>query len=187
MEPKIVFLVGKIGAGKTTAAKVFKELGYHHMSFAEPLRAMIGGFLGPGHPALARDADKNAPLEEFGGKSIRFAMLTLGTEWGREMMSHDLWIAHMHRRIVQYAQICADYTNECKIVIDDARFPNEIELLKGHGAWGMFVDRPKVAHISHISEGLADDFAQHADYVLKNEGTLEEFERTVEETAQQLG
>lgn len=96
------------------------ELGLPIRSFAGPLKAML---LAAGIPeANINGADKEAPLEVLGGRSARYAMQTLGTEWGRRTICDDLWVRLWLANMPERGCIC-----------DDVRFINEARALKNSG------------------------------------------------------
>jgi len=96
---------------------------------------------------LNKFTDKESPRDDLGGKSIRQAMMTLGTEWGREMMYQNIWVDCTVRRIKNWEWAS-------KIVIDDARFNNEYDALKKLGAKFVKILRDGVepSDLSHSSE-----------------------------------
>ena len=93
----IVGITGFKGSGKSTVANVFTQHGYAYKPFAGPLKAMLMALLlGAEVPqelavrALYGDL-KESPMESLGGRTARHAMQTLGTEWGRDLISPSLW------------------------------------------------------------------------------------------------
>lgn len=71
------------------------------------------------------------PNQFLGGKSPRYALQTLGTNWGRQTISRDIWVNAMSRRIhdIQHMQRTPSGRDMQCIVIDDIRFPNEFEMV----------------------------------------------------------
>ena len=123
MKQKIIATVGPPLSGKSTfCGNVF---GYARVSFASPLYAMLGALLGDDVVNAARGANvKGEPLPGLCGKSLREGLQTLGTEWGREMIGHDLWINHLFE----------EAEGRRAIAVDDLRFPDEYEALRARGA-----------------------------------------------------
>lgn len=123
----VVGLHGKQGAGKSTIAHKAVELLIDDdidakvMSFAEPLYDMMSALLGQD----ARSLDKSAPMGSLRGRTLRHALQTLGTEWGRDCMGAGIWLRVIQDRI---------HAGEHQVVIlDDVRFPNEAEFCRNRG------------------------------------------------------
>lgn len=158
----IVAFTGLAGAGKSTAAlHLVKHRGFARVRFAGPLKAMLAAL---GCTPAEIDGDrKEQPCELLGGKTPRWAMQSLGTEWGRNLIAEDLWIRAWQAAV-------AAVPAGVPVVVDDARFPNEGEALRAIGAIVVRIIRPRdvdsasAATASHVSE-------QHmipADWVLHN-------------------
>jgi hypothetical protein len=62
--------------------------GFARVRFAGPLKAMMAA-LGCTNAEIDGDR-KEVPCDLLGGKSPRWAMQTLGTEWGRKLIGDDL-------------------------------------------------------------------------------------------------
>lgn len=118
----IIGFAGRAGAGKTTAAKhLVQHHGFVRVRFAGPLKAMMRA-LGCTEEEVD-GAGKELPCDLLGGRTPRQAMQWLGTEWGRDMIAPDLWT-----RAWEYAA-----AGKPRVVVDDVRFPNEVEALRRLG------------------------------------------------------
>lgn len=146
---EIIVLFGLQRAGKSVAAESLNRYhGYHHISFADPIYSMLGSLLGLSNK-LTRSLDKHEPLDALGGHSIRYALQTLGTEWGRGFLSDELWVWHAEQRLQELHELCQS------VVIDDCRFSNEYEMLKRRGAKFVKIERsdaPAQQNSAHGSE-----------------------------------
>jgi ABC-type dipeptide/oligopeptide/nickel transport system ATPase component len=130
MKPRLIALYGKAGSGKTTAANYLTE--YHRfdrVAFADPIKAMLRTMLEyAGCDIDINDRDvKEKPCPELLGKSPRYALQTLGTEFGRECIGQDIWVS------IAESEIQKAFEEGDSIVIDDLRFPNEAEMVKRLG------------------------------------------------------
>lgn len=145
----IIGLVGVAGSGKTTAANFLRDTyGYRRVPFADPLKKMIEAL---GYDRAVLDgpaAGKEQPLEAFGGRTLREAMQTLGTEWGRAQFGDDFWVN-------QWANVVKDPQQYPHVVVDDVRFPNEAAKIKELGGFIIRITRDKAGAsvgTNHASE-----------------------------------
>lgn len=141
----IVAFTGLAGAGKSTAAAhLVNHHGYQRVRFAGPLKAMMAAL---GLTSEQIDGSlKETPCDLLGGKTPRWAMQSLGTEWGRDLIAPDLWIRAWQHAV---SQVPAGVP----IVVDDVRFPNEAEAVRTNGGVIVRIDRPGAGTASvHSSE-----------------------------------
>jgi hypothetical protein len=147
----IIALTGPKGTGKSTlAAHLVRLHGYRHFSFAQPIREMAKVLV----PELNWDhlttAEKETPVPWL-GVTPRHILQTLGTEWGREQVSPEVWVRVMLHTLDQAAK-----AGVRRAVVDDVRFPNEAEALLARGAelYGMRREAPQDAPDGHSSEAF---------------------------------
>tara|TARA_B100000780_G_scaffold75850_1_gene51089 strand:+ start:6398 stop:6817 length:420 start_codon:yes stop_codon:yes gene_type:complete len=97
---------------------------------------------------------KEQPCDILDGRTPRWAMQTLGTEWGRDLISKNLWGTvweHAAKRLLPTHPV----------VTDDCRFQNEAERVRRMG--GMIIRLSVKGQPStgtgevHSSEGLTCD------------------------------
>lgn len=144
MRQVIIGFAGRAGAGKTTAAThLVEHHGFERVRFAGPLKSMMRA-LGCTEQEVD-GARKELPCDLLGGRTPRQAMQWLGTEWGREMIAPDLWT-----RAWEYAA-----AGRPRVVVDDVRFPNEVEAVRRLGGVVILISPP--AQI-----GTATAFSGHA-------------------------
>jgi hypothetical protein len=109
---------------------------------------------------------KEVPCDLLCDASPRRAMQTLGTEWGRKLIHPDIWVRAWMRVAVWRLQ------NGQRLVIDDLRYPNELDAVLRLGGSTLRIVR-KDAHQCerHDSE------TQHiiSQRVIVNDGACEEF------------
>ena len=163
----IIGLTGYKGSGKSEVARILERQGYARLRFAGAVKDMLR-VLGLDDDELDGNL-KEVPNPILGGKTPRHAMQTLGTEWGRVMISDDLWTRVIERRLFEAR------AGEL-FVIDDVRFQNEAAMIRRMVGVIWRVYRAHFNTLStHISElGIAD--LGH-DTFLVNDGTLDDLAR----------
>lgn len=152
--PTLVGLIGRKGSGKDTAAAALLSEGYQNVKFAGALKDMIRCLLayqGVDSDTIERMVEgdlKEAPTPHLAGRTPRYAMQTLGTEWGRDLIGEDFWTAVTMARV-----------GDRKTVITDVRFPNEVQSVEAAGGFpfGISADWIKPVAGEHESERLIDD------------------------------
>ena len=169
---KLIGIAGQRGVGKDTIGRLLADHhGYRVMRMAGYLKNMLRTLLrdaGLDEFEIERRIEgdlKNAPLHFLAGKSVRHAMMTLGTEW-RDMIHPELWTSLMSHRLVQLRDLDFD-----RFVITDIRFPHEVDMVKHLGGIILRVDRPGFQNsVDHPSENLVADLdVQH---VIVNDGDI---------------
>lgn len=167
---------GRKFAGKDTVGRFLRDdFEYVQVSFAEPLKKMLAALLkecGYSTDVVDRMIDgdlKEIPVAELGGKSPRYAMQTLGTEW-RNMISESLWVDLALRKIKTVNEL------GFPVVVTDLRFPHEADALREFESPFKIIEviRPFSStgiHESHASEALQEKIP--ADAVIFNTSTMD--------------
>lgn len=147
--PQIIALVGNAGAGKSTVAEyLMREHGYVLIKFAGPLKAMLRA-IGLDDEEI-EGSRKEQPCDLLCGKTPRHAMVTLGTEWGRDLIGENFWAG------LWQEEAAMNLNSGRVVVVDDCRFPNELAAVKEMGGIVWRITRPEHAGSSiptHRSEG----------------------------------
>jgi hypothetical protein len=161
-----------MGSGKTTVADTLvSTLSFQKIALAGTLKSMLKTFLkASGLSEFVADAAisdpelKETPMAVLNGKTPRYAMQTLGTEWGRELFGEDFWVNSAIGRAKRHMD------QGTSVVIDDVRFPNEADAIKEAGGYMVRVFRPgQQITQRHASEGGLDEYP--VDFVLMNHST----------------
>jgi hypothetical protein len=169
------------GCGKTTVASM---LGGTRISFADPLRAMIRTMMIEAgiHPDAALrllTIYKEMPIPELGGRSARYLLRTLGTEWGRDLIDVNIWTDIAMRKVARVKGLA---------VIDDLRFPNSEReaVLRAQGeVWRIDFPGREANPELFRSEGLMED-GYAWDCYIDNDGTLAQLEEQVVRARERL-
>jgi dephospho-CoA kinase len=184
-EKMIIGVVGKIAAGKTTVAKFFEEKGFCRVSCSDPLIDL-----------LTHNVSDYSWIPELPEKAepTRDRLIEFG-KYLKDKYGGDILI-----------RLAVDKKRHCKnIVIDGVRSIEEVETIKRLGGKAIYVEaRPEVRYerlmrrraekdrvIQSFEDFLRMDEEEEklyhttklkdiADYVIVNEGTLEELRRKVE-------
>lgn len=188
----LLAMYGRARSGKDTAADYLaQQLGLYKYAFAEPLKTMLKSVFGDHF----HEGDRSGICPET-GKSYREMMQTLGTEWGRELMTQDVWINLVQKKW-EWVKGGSAFTTDLGtvgnvqlngralvngMILSDLRFDSEAEWVKSQGGIVIEITRgidtltPSVA--SHASEaGIRDDLA---DLLVVNHGTVEDLHKLLD-------
>ena len=151
---EIVALVGAAGCGKSTVAEILQGMGYHRLKFSQPLKDMLKAIgLSDEH---TEGSLKEVPCDLLSGRTPRYAMQTLGTEWARDIMEKDFWLNLWRTQAQKYE----------KLVGEDCRFGNEAGLVKSMGGNLWRINRLGYDYSGHSSETEMEDL--NCDCVINN-------------------
>lgn len=192
---EIIGLSGYARSGKDEAAKVLvEEYGFVRVAFADKLREVLYA-LNPVvsiensnyggewyHSTTERGVLLQGVIDEYGwngyketvyGPEIRRLLQRLGTEAGRQTLWDSIWVDAAF----------AGLDEDAKVVVTDARFPNEAEAITERGGQMWRIVREGVGPnlsadgTAHASETSLDDW--EFDHTLGNTKTLEYFQEQV--------
>lgn len=158
--PRVVALSGVAGSGKSTAAAHLQYQGYTLVKFAGPLKDMIRAIGLSESQIEGTDKEKPSPL--LLGKTPRYAMQTLGTEWGRNIIGPHFWVGIWESRVLDVLG------NGGRVVVDDCRFANEAKAVRALG--GIIVRLESRGGIAGGHESEKMDFDE--DIIVHNNGTV---------------
>ena len=131
----IIGLIGLIGSGKGTVGNMLLEQGFTQASFAQPLKDATASIFNWDRELLEGITDASRAWREqvdpwwedrlgIPDFSPRLALQLMGTEVFRNHFHQDTWILSMEAKL-------KDTTTD--VVITDARFPNEIAMVRRQG------------------------------------------------------
>lgn len=177
--PPVVAFNAPAGGGKSTAARhLIDNHGYTLVKFAAPLKGMMR-MLGLTDEHIEGSL-KEVPCPLLCGKTPRYAMQTIGTEWGRDIIGADLWAN-------AWREIASDVLDQGgRVVCDDMRFANEESVVRQLGGVVVRLEGRGGIAGGHISEayrprasatvwnGEGADLAGGLDVVLEAWGDMQE-------------
>lgn len=159
--PRVVALTGAAGSGKSTAADyLIRQHGYERVKFAGPLKAAMAA-MGFSQEQIEGGL-KETPCAWLNFKTPRYAMQTLGTEWGRNCIGEGFWSelwAHHANNILATGR---------RVVVDDLRFPNEAAAVRSLGGVIIKLEGRGGIAGSHASEAGCGT----CDAVVENDGCV---------------
>ncbi len=162
-------------SGKTTVANYFCEkYGFKKKAFATTLKKMLIVLLKDLKIHEERifyytEVAKEEEIPEL-GKSYRYLMRSLGTEWGRVLIHEDTWVK----------TTMASLSSLNQVVFEDIRMLNELKAIKDRKGILIKIINPRVDNDrSHASEGELDNVQE--DYLIINDGTFEDLYKKVDE------
>lgn len=214
MSRQIIALVGFKGSGKDTVGAILKrKYGFRTTSFAHALKRalcvmfdwqprMLEGVT-PASRTWRETPD--AWWSEKLGREItpRSMMQEFGTQLVRHRLDSSFWV---HRTELELNQMPES------VVVTDARFPDEIAMIRSKGGIIVRVDRGEnpnwvshatwinqqprwiqklmlmlfMPHVAAVHESERAWLGQKVDHVISNQGTLAELEAQVDQLMQQL-
>ncbi|QGZ13907.1 deoxynucleoside monophosphate kinase [Rhizobium phage RL38J1] len=153
-------LIGYKNSGKTSISKRYKELfgvPVNMIGFSNPLYQMLE-VLGVTMEEIQDKSKRDEPHELLGGKSIQFALNSLGTDWGRNMIYKNLWV----ERSLDSLQ--PDTIN----IADNVRFPNEYDAVERSNGILVAVINPLVRYDGTVPEQHIAELQDKAPYSIYN-------------------
>ena len=195
----IIGITGFMGSGKDTVAEMFVDKGAVKDSFAAPLKDLCASVFGWDRHMLEGETVESRDFREtpdiFWSKKTgipnftpRLALQLMGTDVMRNHFHQDIWIDSLEYRLRSKSE------SRC-VVISDARFRNELDLIKNMGGKIIWVQRgelpewydtAKTAHNNAISRKIMEtkyrdvhesewNWAGYpVDYIIKNDSSLED-------------
>lgn len=155
-----IAITGLKGSGKTLISTYFTARGFTKVSLADPLKNMLK-VLGCTDEQLWGD-EKEIPSDILCGHTTRFAMQTLGNEWGRFTIGEQLWANAFERNV----------KDKLPFVCDDVRMPTDCDIVRKLGAKIIRVVRPGLVSDGHSSEQHINNL--NVDFEIVNDGSIED-------------
>lgn len=167
MTPKLIGITGKARSGKDTVGNILKyNAGFARVAFADPIKEAVNIMFGL-NTFIMEGPEKEQDIDWL-GRSPRFLMQTLGTEWGRQVVDKDLWLKIAMKKINNLLDV------NRSVVVTDVRFDNEADLIRSKGGTIIHLQRKAadtaIVESNHKSESgvtvLEKDWIVYNDYTL---------------------
>lgn len=165
--PTVVAFFGPLHCGKSSAASLLIEkYGFLRHGVGDGPKEMLRP-LGLTDRHLYGDL-KEVPCEELNGKTPRYALQSLASQWGRDLIDRALWVKRWYRFLPPGAT---------HLVVDDVRTHEGADYFVSQGAMVVKIERPGLnmddEQRNHDTEKHFGTMAHT--HVLVNDGTLDEF------------
>lgn len=174
----IIGFSGYAQTGKSTSAQILvRDFHYVEKSFAGPLKESLLRL----DPYIGFNTRLKYTVDTWGWEfakkypECRELLQRMGTEVGREMFGEDFWVD----------QALRGTSGEDLVTFSDVRFKSEASAIKDHGGKIIRIERDGRGPVNgHKSETELDDWA--FDWVVQNNGTLDELAEEVNRAMQSL-
>ena len=188
---KIISFSGRLRSGKTELATICEKYGYEKLYFALPLKQLCADILDISIDGLNKAKNEGTDIglkiddcictilsEETGiplenvkdicyGKvlnNVREMLQFIGTDLIRKYNTN--WHVNKMREMINPNK---------NYLIDDVRFPNELDLIRELGGDCWFIIRPKIDNVSNHESETALSWKDFGNKVIVNDSSLELF------------
>lgn len=133
----LIGIVGFAGSGKGSMSDILRDRwGFSKIAFADSVKDAVSTIFQWPRELLEGDTEESREFREtldpwwsqkLGYNVTPRSMLQrMGTEAGRKIFHEDIWLLNVSRKINLL-------TKDARVVIPDARFPNEIDFIRKSG------------------------------------------------------
>lgn len=208
----IIGCVGFIGSGKDTVANKFAEAGAEKYAFASTLKDTVSAVFGWHRELLEGDSIESREFREtpdmFWSRKLgipnftpRLALQLIGTDVMRNHFHKDIWLNSLEYQLRSRA-------NNRQVIISDARFRNELNLIKELNGIIIWVQRGELPEwyntavdanngnvISNkvmqtkyrdVHQSEWDWAGFDVDFVIKNDGSLSDLDEQINQIQQYI-
>ena len=213
MATTLVGLIGFIGSGKDTVASGLIAQGAVRDSFAAPLKDLVSAVFGWQRELLEGDTIKSREFREtpdmFWSRKLgipnftpRLALQLVGTDVMRNHFHENIWLSSLEYRMRSIA------SGNSTVVISDARFRNELNLIKNMGGQVIWIQRGELPEwydtavkansgnvvAKRIMETRYRDVHSSewdwagfdVDHIIQNDGTLDDLQKQIDQVSNKI-
>ena len=120
MWPTVILISGKMGSGKTSLqSRIYDQW---KLKYGVPLKVNFADIIYEMHDAVL-DILSQHYEDKRGLKKDGNLLQLLGTEWGRNTISPDIWVECLRNKVLSHPSPLA--------IVGDCRFPNELGTFSG--------------------------------------------------------
>jgi hypothetical protein len=191
---RIIGLTGPKGCGKDTAADAFSDdIKFQNRKMAAYAKAAACALHNYG-PVLNEDPVlKEVPLPTFPFLCPRQLVIDIAN-WARDTYGGEVHARNWERDAQEHQELWGDHI----FVITDMRFPEELEMIRRHQSVLIYIERPEAEEKLYAAQAAGDKLAsnvseshyalmrKNADFIIPNNGTVEELHARVREAAEVL-
>lgn len=155
--------------------------------YSDKLKDIVCILIGCTREQLEDQEFKETPLgEEWDNVTPRYLLQNIGTEIFRQHLHPDIWVNALYSEYISEGErlgfteydardIKDGFAKKPNWIITDSRFPNDVKRTREMGGVLIRVNRAECEgrENEHASETALDDFDEW-DYVIENNGTIEE-------------
>lgn len=165
----LIGLCGEKGSGKDTVTRyLVSDYGFVQESLAAPMKKALAAMFDVPLDVFDDPKRKEKPLECLHWLTPRHLIQTLGTEWGRNIISQFIWIRILQHRIEELESLGLN-----NIVVSDVRFDSEAITINCIGGEVWEITRGEKTYSPedpHLSEAGID--RKHIRRTIANNGTM---------------
>jgi hypothetical protein len=177
----IAFYSPIMQSGKSTCADyLVNNYNYEKVALASSLKRMIQlllqdlGFSSEDIQEMLYGSKKEYILTELGNKSTRQLMQLLGTEFGRNLITPNIWLKTTQREISNIM-----LNGSGRVVVEDLRLLNEADYFKNKDFKIVKIIRPdNTLKSQHSSESALENY--NFDYTIINNSSLSNLYKAVD-------
>ena len=178
---KLIGVLGKAGAGKDEVSRIIKQFGFTQLAFADGIKKQISELLGCSITDIEKYKRQTLKLSvESCGWSTTIRNILQKQGMFMRKGSYNYWID----------QLAIEMIDGNKYVISDVRMDNEIQFILNKRGILIYVNRDIENEFKdHPTEIMAenDRVPDMCDFVIDNNGTIEELNTAITFIMKELG